>query len=76
MPASKTPKQPKLPLTKRELTVLKLIFREKTNKEIAHQLGITDSGVEFHRKNIYKKTKSKSIVGLVKYALKSGLVKI
>ncbi len=74
MPTAKKPSQPLL--TKRELTILKLIFKEKTNKEIADQLGITDSGVEFHRKNIYKKTKSKSIVGLVKYALKAEIVKL
>lgn len=61
-------------LTEREVEVLTLVCKEKTNKEIALQLNITYDTVDFHRKNIYKKTNSSNVVGLVKYAIKSGIV--
>lgn len=60
-------------LTDREIEILKLVCKEKTNKEIALQLSITYDTVDFHRKNIYKKTNSSNVVGLVKYAIKSGI---
>ncbi len=63
-------------LSPREKQVLKLICNEKTTNEISKRLGITSYGVEFHRRNIYLKTKSKSIVGLVKYSIKAGICKI
>jgi DNA-binding NarL/FixJ family response regulator len=61
-------------LTEREVEVLTLVCKEKSNKEIALQLNITYDTVDFHRKNIYKKTNSSNVVGLVKYAIKSGIV--
>lgn len=62
-----------LGLSGRELEVLKLICEEKTNKEIAEVLEISLATVDYHRQNIYKKTQSTSLVGLVKYAVKNGL---
>lgn len=61
-------------LSKRELEITKLITLEYTNEEIASYLEISKRTVETHRKNIFKKTKVKSIVGLVILAVKSGLM--
>lgn len=61
-------------LTKREKEVIALIVREQTNSEIAKQLFISEHTVESHRKNIFRKTKAKSIVGLINYAHENKLV--
>ncbi len=59
-------------LTAREMEVLGLITKELSNKEIANTLFISERTVETHRKNIFTKTKTKSIVGLIKYAIEHG----
>lgn len=65
-----------LALTERETDVLKYVCDEKTNKQIAEFLDITTDTVDFHRKSIYRKTHSKSIVSLVKYAIKNGITSV
>ncbi len=60
-------------LSKREIEVLQEICNEKQAKEIAELLQISENTVEFHKKNIYVKTKTDSIVGLVKYAVRTGI---
>ena len=61
-------------LSKRELEITKLITLEYSNEEIANHLDISKRTVETHRKNIFKKTKVKSIVGLVMLAVTSKLI--
>lgn len=61
-------------LTKREVEVLQLIVDEKTSTEIANDLEISVRTVETHRKNISQKVNAKSSVGLVKYAIRAGLI--
>jgi DNA-binding CsgD family transcriptional regulator len=61
-------------LSNRELEIIRLITQEYSNQDIATHLDISKRTVETHRKNIFKKTKVKSIVGLVVLALKSNLV--
>lgn len=55
-------------LTDRELEVLKLITKENSNRQIAEKMHISERTVETHRKNIFRKTGTTSLVGLVKYA--------
>lgn len=61
-------------LTERELEILKLIAAENSNNEIAEKLYISERTVETHRKNIYRKTNTKTIVGLIKYAVERKLI--
>lgn len=61
-------------LSKREVEITKLITLEYNNDEIASHLQISKRTVETHRKNIIKKTKVKSIVGLVVLAFKNKLI--
>lgn len=61
-------------LTIRELEILKLIESEKNNKDIAAQLYISERTVETHRKNIYRKTNTNSIIGLIKYAYVNKII--
>lgn len=61
-------------LTHREVEIIKLIEKELSNKEIADQLYISERTVETHRKNIFRKTKTNSVIGLVKYAYEHKLI--
>jgi two-component system, NarL family, nitrate/nitrite response regulator NarL len=61
-------------LSEREMEILRLIALEYSNKQIAKALFISERTVESHRKNIFTKTKTKSIVGLIQFALKNELI--
>lgn len=61
-------------LTDREIEIIRLITKELSSQEIAEKLFIAPKTVESHRHNILKKLGLKNTVGLVKYALKNGLV--
>lgn len=61
-------------LTVRELVILKLIALEYSGKQISEKLFISTNTVETHRKNLMKKLKVKSSIGLVKYAIINNLI--
>jgi two-component system, NarL family, nitrate/nitrite response regulator NarL len=61
-------------LTQREREIIVLIAREYSNSQIADELCISERTVETHRKNIFRKTNTKSVVGLIKYALENKLI--
>jgi DNA-binding NarL/FixJ family response regulator len=61
-------------LTERELEVLQLIAMECNNKQISERLFISERTVETHRKNIFRKTKTTSLVGLIKFAYANNLI--
>lgn len=62
-------------LTKREKEIISLIAKEYTTRQIAEKLFISERTVETHRKNIFSKTKAKSVIGLNRYAIKYGIIK-
>lgn len=62
----------KVNLTKREEEVLNLIIEEKTTKEIAQVLFISEKTVENHRANLMLKLDAKNLAGLVKKAIIMG----
>ncbi len=64
-----------LHLTSREIEVIKLIANEFSSNEIAKVLCISMPTVESHRRNLMQKLNVKSIAGVVKYAMRHGLVK-
>jgi len=61
-------------LTARELEIIRLIEKEYSNKQIAEALFISERTVETHRKNIFRKTNTNSVIGLVKYAYEHKLI--
>lgn len=63
-------------ITTRELEILNFICQEKSGKDISEILSISPNTVETHRKNLMKKLKVKSSVGLVLFATKHHLIKI
>jgi DNA-binding NarL/FixJ family response regulator len=63
-------------LTAREREVLQLVAEGHGNAQIAAKLGISPKTVETHRANIAAKLDIRDVPGLVKYAIKTGLVRI
>lgn len=60
-------------LTPREIEIVKLISEEYTTADIAKKLFLSTRTVDTHRKNIFEKTGSKTIVGLMKYVFDNDL---
>jgi DNA-binding NarL/FixJ family response regulator len=63
-----------VPLTKREKEILKLIADGLSSQEIADNLFISLRTVETHRLNLNQKLDVKNTAGLVKEAIKRGLI--
>ncbi len=61
-------------LTERERQVLQLVAEGKTSKEIAQKLGITGKTAESHRSHIMEKLAIHDTAGLVRYAIRHGMV--
>ena len=61
-------------LTDREIEIIRLIEKEYNNKQIAEELFISERTVETHHKNIFRKTNTNSVIGLVKYAYEHKLI--
>lgn len=62
-------------LTKRELEVLQEAVKERTNKEIAAVLFISEKTVEIHKTNLYAKLGVKNLAGLVNRAHELNLIR-
>lgn len=63
-------------LTAREIEVIRLIEKELSNKQIAEQLFLSERTVETHRKNIFRKTNTSGVIGLIKYAYEHKLIEV
>jgi DNA-binding NarL/FixJ family response regulator len=61
-------------LTKRETEVLKCIAEGHNTKQVAEILGITHNTVVCHRCRLMEKLGIHSVAGLVRYAIRNGLV--
>ncbi|WPQ66557.1 response regulator transcription factor [Chitinophaga sancti] len=63
-----------VPLTERELEVLRLICEELTTQQISEKIFLSPRTVEGLRQKLLEKTGAKNIVGLVMYAFRNGLI--
>lgn len=61
-------------LTPREKEILSLILQEKTTKEIAELVFLSEKTVENHRTNLFIKFDVKNLAGLVKKAILEGFL--
>lgn len=61
-------------LSKREMEILQMICKEYSSAEIAAKFFLSVSTVDTHRKNIIEKLGVNNTVGLVKFAMKYGLI--
>ena len=75
-PEPKTIPLPKgqVPLTDREMEVLRLICKHMTSREIAEQLFISENTVKFHKKNMLDKTGFKNSTDLAFYMITNGWI--
>jgi two-component system response regulator NreC len=62
------------PLTLRERQVLQLIAEGKSTKEVALLLGISAKTAESHRTRLMQKLDIHEVAGLVRYAVRRGIV--
>jgi two-component system, NarL family, response regulator NreC len=62
------------PLSPRERQVLQLVAEGKTSKEVATLLGLTAKTAESYRSRIMEKLDIHETAGLVRYAIRSGLI--
>jgi DNA-binding NarL/FixJ family response regulator len=61
-------------LTPREIEIIRLITKEYSSAQIADTLFISPRTVDTHRKHILQKTKSKTLVGLMRFAYDNNLL--
>lgn len=61
-------------LTRREIEILTMIAKAKTNKEIADELYISDQTVSVHRKNLMRKLNISNSAGLMKFVVDHDLL--
>lgn len=64
------------PVTAREREVLQLLAEGKRSKQIAETLHVSAKTVEAHRANLMRKLNMHSIVTLVRYAIRNGIVAV
>ena len=61
-------------LTEREREVLQLIAEGLSSKEIASMLGVSLKTVDSHRSNLMEKLDIHKVSGLVRFAIRTGLI--
>ncbi len=61
-------------LTAREREVVRLLAEGKSNKEVADALGISVRTAEAHRASALQKLGIDSLAGLVRYAIRKGII--
>ncbi|MCR8561477.1 response regulator transcription factor [Mucilaginibacter sp. BJC16-A38] len=60
----------------REIEVLRLVCQECSNQEIADKICLSVRTVEGYRARLFEKTRSKNLVGLVIFAIKTGIINV
>lgn len=62
-------------LSPREQQVLKLVVEGNTSKEIAAIVGVKPGTVDTYRSRIMAKLEVEDIAGLVRFAIRNGVIK-
>jgi DNA-binding NarL/FixJ family response regulator len=63
-----------VPLTERQVEILRLIALGKGTKEIAYNLHLSAKTIESHRAQIMERLGIRDVANLVRYALKKGII--
>ncbi|HSU62038.1 MAG TPA: helix-turn-helix transcriptional regulator [Bryobacteraceae bacterium] len=61
-------------LTGRQIEVLRYLADDLSNKEIAAKLNLSEKTIDFHRQLIKQKLGVKGVAGMVRYAIRTGLI--
>jgi len=68
-PEAEKPTEPVITLTARESEIVRMMAADNTNAQIGEKLFISERTVETHRKNIFRKTGTKTVAGLMRFAM-------
>lgn len=60
--------------SEREIEVIQELCKDITAGQVAANLNITENTVQYHKNNIKKKTDSETIISLVRYAIRQGII--
>ena len=71
---SRAPELELTQLTPRERAVLRLLAQSRKMREIAEEMGISVKTIETHRSRIMSKLEIDNLPGLVRFAIRSGLI--
>lgn len=63
-----------LNITEKDIEVIYLLANQLTAKEIATKLFVSPKTVDGYKNSLFLKTKTKSVVGLVLYAIQNGII--
>ncbi len=58
----------------KEYQILKMVYLNMTNKQIAQNINLSVSSIKAYRKDIYKKLKAKNRLDAIVIALRMGLL--
>ena len=61
-------------LSHRQQQILKMVAEDLTSKEIGERMGVSTKTIEFHRVNIKERLGVRGIAGMVRYAIRTGLL--
>lgn len=61
-------------LSSREMEVVRLIAQDLSTVQIADKMHVSSNTVESHKRNIFRKLKIKTSIGLVRYAYDQGWI--
>lgn len=74
LPAAAGVRSASVELTPRQIEVLKMIAKGQSTKDIANSLKISAKTVETHRAQLMERLQIYDVAGLVRYAIRTGLV--
>jgi len=57
-----------------EIELIRLLCRQMSTKEISKSLFLSERTIEQYRSNLMRKIKAKSIAGVIKFAIRNGIV--
>ncbi len=64
----------KYQLTKREVQIIRMVCQEKSTKQIAAELFLSDLTINTHRRNIFRKLEMNNVAGLINFARQNQLL--
>ncbi|MDX1693375.1 MAG: response regulator transcription factor [Ketobacteraceae bacterium] len=67
---------PDIPLTDRQIEILRLIALGKSTKEIAYELDLSAKTVETHRAKIMDRLEIRDVANLVRYAIRHQVISL
>jgi len=70
-----TPDEPAVRLTPRQLQLLRALAAGRSNKELAHDLGLSEATVKGYLKDLYVLLEVASRAGAVAYGMRHGLIR-